>query len=167
MKVDSVRYEAGELILTTTDPAARKLAYQFKPGEYDLVKQKQRRSLDANAYAWVLISKIAAAIGRDKTDVYRDSIRDIGGNSDVVCVRNEALGDFVRGWEHNGLGWFATTFPSKIKGCTNVELVYGSSVYDTVQMSRLIDSLIQDAKALDIETLPPDKLRLMLDEWGT
>ena len=32
-------------------------------------------------------------------------------------------------------------------------------------MARLIDNLIQDCKALDIETLPPDKLELLKEEW--
>ena len=46
----------------------------------------------------------------------------------------------------------------QIEGFTNVILYYGSSVYDTKQMSQLIDHLIQDARALGIETLPPEEL---------
>ena len=47
----------------------------------------------------------------------------------------------------------------------NVILYYGSSTFDTRQMSRLIDNLIQDAKAVGIETMPPDKLAALLGEW--
>lgn len=32
-------------------------------------------------------------------------------------------------------------------------------------MSRLIDNLIQDAKAVGIETMAPDKLAALLGEW--
>ena len=32
-----------------------------------------------------------------------------------------------RGWEHNGLGWVTEILPSKIAGCVNVVLYYGSS----------------------------------------
>ena len=33
-------------------------------------------------------------------------------------------------------------------------------------MSRLIDSVIEDARALGIETMPPAELDALLDEWG-
>ena len=47
----------------------------------------------------------------------------------------------------------------------NVNLYYGSSTYDKPTMSRLIDNIVQDAKALDIETLTPDELERMREEW--
>ena len=165
MKLDSARYEGGELIFSTSDPEARRVAYKFKAGEYELVRRKPRRSLDANAYAWELIGKIAAATNLSKVEVYREAIRDIGGVSEVVCVLDRAVDRLCRGWTHKGLGWQAETEPSKIPGCTNVVLHYGSSVYDTQQMSRLIDHLIQDAKALDIETLPRWQLEGMIEAW--
>lgn len=48
---------------------------------------------------------------------------------------------------------------------TILNCMYGSSVYDTQQMSRLIDQLVQDAQALGIETLPPYKLEGMIQAW--
>ena len=69
MRIDAARYEGGELILTTSDADARRLVYEFKPGEYELRRARKRRSLDANAYAWVLIDKLAAATGLTKTEV--------------------------------------------------------------------------------------------------
>ncbi len=164
--IESVRCESGELILKTSAPAARKFAYEFKPGEYEIRKAKQRRSLDANAYAWVLIDKLAEATGISKAEIYRNAIRDIGGNTETVCVRTEAVKKLCEGWERNGLGWQAETYPSKLPGCTNVVLYYGSSTYDTRQMSRLIDNLIEDCKALDIETLPPEKLSALMEGWN-
>ena len=165
MKIDAVRYADGGLLLETTDPAARKLAYGFKPGEYELVKSKKRRSLDANAYAWTLIDKIAAAVRITKTEVYRNAIKDIGGVSDTVCVKDEAVEKLRAGWSKNGLGWQTDIMQSKIPGCTNVVLYYGSSSYSTHQMSVLIDQLIEDAKALGIETMPQDRLEALLNEW--
>ena len=49
----------------------------------------------------------------------------------------------------------------------NVVLYYGSSTFDTQQMSRLIDGLVQDCRALGLETLPPDKLALLKEAWDT
>lgn len=126
---------------------------------------RKKRSLDANAYAWVLIDKIAEAIREDKTSVYREAVREIGGNSELICVQDEGVRKLTRIWSRNGLGWVADTVPSKLPGCTNVLLYYGSSVYDTAQMSQLIDYLIFEAKQLGLETLPPAELERMMQQW--
>lgn len=136
--------------------------------QYTLIIQekKKKRSLNANAYAWVLLDKLAAVLHIGKTELYRSYIKEIGGNSDVVCVIDKALDDLRKGWEHNGLGWLTETMPSKIAGCTNVIVYYGSSTYDTAQMSRLIEMIVQDCKENGIETLTPAELQSMCDEWG-
>lgn len=41
----------------------------------------------------------------------------------------------------------------------------GSSSYDTKQMSRLIDYVVQDAKSLDIETMTDRELSLLKEGW--
>lgn len=135
--------------------------------KYDIeVKQhREKRSLDANAYCWVLIGKLAEETGLKRSDIYRSAVREIGGNSETVCVKNSAVDKICKGWEHNGEGWQAERSKSKIPGCTNVTLYYGSSVYDTKQMSRLIDNIVQDCKALGIETMTPAELAVMKEEW--
>lgn len=165
MKIEAAAYESGNLVLKTSDSAARRFVFGFKAGEYELVKTKKRRSLDANAYAWVLIDKIAAAVRLPKEEVYQNAIKGIGGVSDIVCVKDAAVDKLRQNWSKNGLGWQTDTMPSKIAGCTNVVLYYGSSAYDTRQMSVFIDRLIDDAKAMDIETLPPERLEAMLSAW--
>lgn len=141
--------------------------------EFDLVdgKERQKRSRDANAYAWVLLDKLAAKMGRKKEDVYRDEIRDVGGNSDVLCMVEKAARRFIENWgrESNGrrkIGWYCETSESKLPGCVNITAYYGSSVFDTAQMQRFIDNIVQDCQAVGIETLPPDKLNALLTEWG-
>ena len=69
-----------------------------------VVELKERRSLNANAYAWVLIDKLAAKLNIGKTDIYRSYIKEIGGNSDIVCVQNKALNDLRKAWETRGIG---------------------------------------------------------------
>ena len=83
-----------------------------------------------------------------------------------MCIPAKGVDKLRSGWEHNGLGWLTDTMPSKLPGCTNVVLYYGSSTYDTAQMSRLIDLIVQDCREQGIETLPPDKLAGMMEEWG-
>lgn len=126
---------------------------------------RPRRSLDANAYAWVLIDKIAHEQGIGKKEVYREAIRNIGGVSDVLCMQTVAVDQFRRIWERNGIGYQTEIMPSKLPGCTNVVAYYGSSTYDTKQMSALIDQLVQDAKALGIETRTPEQIEYLISDW--
>ncbi len=133
----------------------------------EVKKYRKKRSLDANSYAWTLIDKIASELGMSKIEVYRNAIKNIGGVSDIVCVMDEAVEKLRQGWEKHGLGWQTETMESKIPGCTNVILYYGSSVYDTKQMSQLIDNLVQDAKALGIETATPEEIARYKELWET
>jgi hypothetical protein len=135
-----------------------KLSIEVKPF-------RQRRSLDANAYFFVLADKLAEKLRITKEEVYRNAIREIGGVSETVCVRNQAVERICDSWRKNGLGWQTETFPSKLEGCTNVILYYGSSTYDKEQMSRLIENIVQDCKEVGIETRTPDELANLLSMW--
>lgn len=136
--------------------------------EFDNLKKKQveitikphreKRSKDANAFAWVIMDKIAERLNMDKVDVYREAIRGIGGVSSVICCPDKAVQSVCEGWSNNGIGWFTETEKSKIKGCTNVVLYYGSSKYDKAQMSRLIDHLLQDAANIGLVIDKPEGL---------
>ena len=101
--------------------------------------------------------KIAEKTGISKSEVYRHAIKEIGGVSTTVCVQDKAVDRLREGWEKNGIGWQTDTLKSRIDGCTNVILYYGSSVYTSQQMSRLIDSLVQEAEGLGIPTYPEEK----------
>lgn len=131
----------------------------------EIKEKKKKRSLDANAYFWVLADKIAAKSGVEKTNVYRSYVKEIGGNSDIVCVQNKAVERFCTVFESHGIGWVTEQMPSKIEGCTNVICYYGSSTYDTIQMSRLIGLAIQDCKEYGIEYLTERELGDMLAAW--
>lgn len=130
-----------------------------------ITKHTKKRSLDANAYAWVLIGKIAEKTNVPRVDVYRNAIREIGGNYDVVCAQDKAVDSLCTAWQKNGIGWITDTMPSKLEDCTNVMLYHGSSSYDTQQMSRLINLLVQDCEQLGIETKSPEELDSLLRSW--
>jgi hypothetical protein len=139
----------------------KKMLYDMEVKEH-----RKKRSQDANAYAWVLINKIADYLRIPPTEVYRQAIQNVGGNYEVIPIKEEAADHFKRVWEAKGLGWPCRDLgKSKIAGYRNLAAYYGSSTYDTRQMSQLIDNLVQDCKALDIETLTPDKLALLMEEW--
>lgn len=130
----------------------------------EVKRWRKKRSLDANAYAWVLIDKIAQATGVPKTEVYRQAIREIGGVSDIVAVPDNAVDKFREGWSKQGIGWQTEILDSK-PGYKRIVVYYGSSTYDAKQMSALIDSLVQEAQALGIETLPPAEIARLNSQW--
>lgn len=130
-----------------------------------LLREYRPRSLDANAYFWVLCDRLAEKTRIPKEEIYRNLIREIGGNSETACVREKAAEKLRKGWEHNGLGWLTDTTESKLDGCVNVILYYGSSSYDTAQMSRLIDLIVQECREQEIETKTPEELALLLEGW--
>lgn len=146
-------------------PEATKNISPNKLYEMTIKEHKEKRSLDANAYAWVLIDKLAEKLKVSKSEIYREAIREIGGNSETVCVLDSGVDKLIANWKRNGLGWQAEVHTSKIEGCTNVTLFYGSSTYDTKQMSRLIDLIVNECKDFGIETMTPMELERIKQEW--
>lgn len=128
-------------------------------------KYREKRSNDANAYAWVLIGKLAEKLNLPKDEIYINAVKQVGGNYEIVCVQDKAVDKLRSSWSRNGLGWPTDTMPSKIDGCTNVILYYGSSTYDTASMSRLINIIVEDCKAVGIDTRTPDEIAQMLSLW--
>lgn len=166
-----IKLEGGCLIIRPEKAdlgKAMALVRKHKNRLYDLeVKEhRQKRSLDANAYAWVLIHKLAAVERITPEEVYLLNIPKVGNNYTPVCLRECDVQRFIKSWESNGLGWPVKDLgPSQVPGCRNLMAYHGSSTYDTQQMSVLIDNLVQDCKSLDIETLSPEKLALLKEGW--
>ena len=165
MRIEAARYEGGELILKTGSPDAKRFVWQFKAGDYELKKASTKRSLDANAYCWVLCTKIASAVGITKEEVYQRAIQE-GDQYLMCCVTDEDYDSFVRAWSSKGIGCRVQIVDDAGMGTKTVFAYYGSSIYDTKAMSRLIDSLVQEAKALGIETMPEEEVRSLLEAWS-
>ena len=98
-------------------------------------------------------------------EYYRRTIRDAGIKTDIICVPNKAVESVITGWEHNGTGWVAEKMDSKLDGCTNLRLIYGSSSFDSKEMARFIDLLIQDAESLGIPTITEAEKEKMIGAW--
>lgn len=127
-------------------------------------KYRRKRSLDSNAYAWVLLGELQDKLNIQKEEIYRDLIRNIG-SYEIVPLKNEAVEKFRQAWSQNGLGWITETTKSKLEGFTNVITYYGSSTYNTAEMTRLIDSIIEECKQLGIETKSQEEIDSLLKEW--
>ena len=142
--------------------------YDGKQMTIEVKEKRKGRSLDANAYCWTLCGKIAETKGLllKKSEVYKRAIRDYGVTL-IMPVRNDLLGDIVRWHDDSGLGNDHDVIgPSKHQGYTNVMFYYGSSGYDSKQMSVLLDGIIADAQELGIQTETPNTIAKMKAEWG-
>ena len=130
----------------------------------ELKKYRKKRSNDANAYAWVLLGELQNTLNIPKEEIYRDLIRNIG-SYEIIPVKNEAVERFRQAWSKNGLGWITETIKSKLNGFTNIVAYYGSSTYDTKEMTGLIEMLVEECKQFRIETKPKAEIDSLLKEW--
>jgi hypothetical protein len=128
-------------------------------------KHREKRSLDANAYCWVLLGKLAEKMDMKSEEIYKMEIKDIGVY-EVLPIRNEAIQKFIEAWQKNGIGWVCEEIgKSKLQGYTNIKAYYGSSTYDNKQMSRLIDSIVEDCKLQGIPTDTPEQIEMYKEMW--
>ena len=139
---------------------------QDKEYKIELGKVRKKRSLNANGYMWELCEQIAQKLNITKEDVYRQAIKDVGVFQ-TVEINGKAENTLKYSWSLHGIGWITETVDdSKRDGFKIVNLYYGSSTYNTKQMSRLIDHIVQDAKAVGIEVISDSDRALLLENWG-
>lgn len=135
-----------------------KLSIEIKP-------YHKPRSLNANAYAWVLIDKLAEKLNLPPEQVYRETIRSIGGVCEIVKCNRNAVEKLKSTWSAHGIGWQIDTVDSG-EDWVICFMYYGSSAYNTAQMTRLIDALVQDCKAQEIDVMPEEERSLLLESWS-
>ena len=152
---DLPKAEIDELTQLTAN--GKELSVEIKP-------YRKKRSLDANAYCWVLCQKLSEKLNCTKEDIYKEAIRK-AGQFDYVAVTETATEQFIKAWQSKGLGWYAEALESKIDGCKKVMVYYGSSVYDSKEMAHLIDYIVSECKEQGIETLPPWEVERLKKEW--
>lgn len=125
-------------------------------------KYREKRSLDANAYMWVLLQKMAEALKSSKDELYIEVLERYGVFTHII-VKPRAVERIKEEWRTvRDLGEVTVNGEKGIQ----LQCYFGSSTYDTKEMSVLIDGVISECKELDIETLPPDEIRIMKERWG-
>lgn len=135
-----------------------------------LTKKSKKRSLNANAYAWVLCDKIARELSKSayisKNDVYKRVLIE-SGTFTYLPIKNDAVDRFIEIWHGHGLGWHAEDAgPAKTEGYTIVRAYHGSSVYTVNEMRRLIDALIDECNQLNVPIENDEYINSLINEWG-
>ena len=134
--------------------------------DVEVKKHREKRAKNANDYMWVLCEKIAQNQGIGAVEVYRKEIQNVGVFSDFAVTAG-AVERFSREWERKGLGWFCRIVDDDfLVGCKRVRCFFGSSTYTTEEMHRLITAIVEEARALGIETATPSELALLIEDWG-
>lgn len=133
---------------------------QDKNKKFEIKEYHKKRSLNANAYAWALIGKIADVLRSSKDEVYLEMLKKYG-QSEIVSVLSDI----------NVTGYFKyfeeiATVKLQGKNFTHYKVFKGTSEYNTAEMAVFIDGVISEAEELGIDTLPPDEVKKIKSLWG-
>lgn len=133
------------------------------PLDVSIGAHREKRSRNANAYCWALCQAIAEKIGATQVEVYREAVKQAGPR-DELRIRKEAVPSFTRHWAARGIGWQVEVVDQN--GPWAYVLAFpGSSTYDTAEMSRLLDCLIEEAEAAGVDVITPSERARMLAAW--
>lgn len=173
----SLDFKTGKAKLTlelNEKQTAKDLYDEFNQCEklsINIDKYREKRSLNANKYMWKLCGELAERLSDEKVSytkegIYREAIKEIG-----VWYDDEVDPDKVewrcKAWSMIGTGWLTERVDFTADGEREIiRFYYGSSRYNKKQMSRLIDNIVQDCKAVGIETMTPDQIAEMKAMWG-
>ena len=127
------------------------------PYRLKMSKWTEKRSLDANAYLWVLVTKIAEAVKSSKEEIYKELLARYGLVDEETTITVKPSVDMSRIGGH----WMEIKRRDKWVGYIRIR---GSSEYNKHEFCNFLDMVITEAKELGIETLPPDELERMKNE---
>ena len=165
MRITEAKVENGWMMLKVSSiQDAYKFRMTFKEGNYDIVPHKNKRSRNANDYAWALMTRISEKIGIPPEDVYKNEIRDICGKTTMVWVESDDIQREIAAFTAGHIGRYAEVIEDDGQTACILK-TYGSSDYNTKEMSQLIENILQDCRELDIETKDPEYVRSLLESW--
>jgi hypothetical protein len=136
-------------------------------------KFRPKRSLNANAYLWKLCDLIADKLSEDgcpttKNEVYREAVKSKG----IYREQGELPLDFAKtsrhAWEMLGTGWITEQVDFEPDGDrVIVRYYYGTSQYNSRQMGKVIDWLLDECFQLGIPTKSQAEIDSLLTHWGS
>ena len=126
-------------------------------------KHRNKRSLDANAYAWVLMQKIAEKTNSDRWSIYLELLKRYSRAFTFLIVKENAVKRTMEQWrECIDLGEVEV---GGQKG-HQLQVFFGSSTFDSKEMSVFIDGIVSECKEMGIETIPPAELERIKSLWS-
>lgn len=155
-----------ELILTTTENVhiedLKEIITRGKELSVEVKQFRKHRSLDSNGYMWVLLSKMADVLKTTKDEVYLQVLSQYGVFTHVI-VKPNIVSRVVQEWRT--VRELGEVMVGGVKGI-QLQCFFGSSTYDSKEMSVLLEGVVSECKELDIQTITPRELEIMNQAWG-
>lgn len=128
-------------------------------------REYEHRSLNANAMFWVMCQLLAQAIGGSNEETYLRLLEDYGVIR-IVTVDEEGAADLYSILLQN---YRKVEILGRVliggKPCFQFKCFVGSHAYNTKQMSRLLDGVLQECRELGIPTEVPSEVERAKQEW--
>ena len=133
-----------------------------KPYIADIKQEVKKRSTKANAYAWALIQEIVNYLNlrgatETKESIYFQMLRNYGQGLVLTGLTERQISHAKQMYKY----YDEATEPFSDKPILKVYI--GSSLYDTTEMTILLNGIIHECQQLGIETATPDEVLKMLN----
>ena len=131
------------------------IPFNIEDGEYivSIEPKKRKRSLEQNRLFWKLVGEIAKKEDgnlRNIDDLYTYLLQMAGAKYEVVNVKHEALNSLRSIFKH-----IRIVKQREVRGCLwdSCFVFYGSSTFNTKEMSQLIDTTLNYAQEVGVENV--------------
>lgn len=123
-------------------------------------KYREKRSLNANNYAWKLLTEIGNVLRSSKDEVYLEMLKRYGQSEIISVLAHIPIGEYVKYCEEAG----ESTLNGKL--FKHYKVYKGSSEFDTREMSIFLDGVVSEAQELGIDTMTPNEIAKLKSLWG-
>ena len=122
-------------------------------------KHREKRSLNANNYAWKLLTEIGNILKASKEEIYFQMLKEYGQSELISVKAHIPIGEYVKYCEEAGE---STLNGKQFK---HYKVYKGSSEFDKREMAIFIDGIVEEAKALNIDVRTPDEIAKLKSLW--
>ena len=146
---------------------------EIPEGDLDVTFKVHRkhRSLDANAYYWAMVNKMAAKLESSNEEVHRRQLERYG----AFEMGEDGAARWVVVPDDGNIGLYLLDTGHVVKMSTKTGkpllghvciVIKGSHEYNTKEMATLINGTLSDCHDLGIQTIDEIQKTRMLEEWG-
>jgi len=132
-------------------------------------KYANKRSMNANNYFWKLLSDYSEQKNVDTIEEYKERVKRLGIFR-RFRIEKKDINTFQKIWTGKGIAWFCEVADTEYLGKIEFKVIhayYGSSSFNSKQMSRLINDLVEDCKEAGIETKSDNEIKSLIESWET
>ena len=152
------------ITLSVNEEAAAKDLYdelhEAEKLSFKIDKYREKRSLNANNYAWKIMTEIGNVVRASKDEVYLEMLKRYGQSEIISVLAHIPIGEYVKYCEEAG----ESTLNGKL--FKHYKVYKGSSEFDSREMSIFLDGVVSEAKEMGIQTMTPDEIAKLKSLWG-